>query len=201
MFTINIYLKFAIISIGIIGGAILWKVYGFWYAFPFLLTGIIMLVSYLMLGTVQSASMMMQKMDFEGCQKRLDLTLSPKLLYVTNRAYYYLIKGSVEVQVGDKNIAEEWFNKAMALKLPTDNERAMILMQMINIQITKNQWTQANNSYRELKKLKITTDLFKEQMEMFDQAFKQQGRVKMTGQMDQRMMFRPGGKRRMPRMR
>lgn len=201
MFTINIYLKFAIIAIGIIGGAILWKIYGFWYAFPFLLTGIILLVSYLMLGTVQSASMMMQKMDFEGCQKRLDLTLSPKLLYVTNRAYYYLIKGSVEVQVGDKNTAEEWFNKAMALKLPTDNERAMILMQMINIQITKNQWTQANNSYRELKKLKITTDLFKEQMEMFDQAFKQQGRVKMTGQMDQRMMFRPGGKRRMPRMR
>ncbi len=201
MFTINIYLKFAIIAIGIIGGAILWKVYGIWYSFPFILAGIIMLVSYLMLGTVQSASMLMQKMDYEGCQKRLDLTFSPKLLYVTNRAYYYLIKGSVEVQSGDKNNAEEWFNKAMALKLPTDNERAMILMQMINIQITKNQWTQANNSYRELKKLKITTDLFKEQMEMFDQAFKQQGRVKMTGQMDQRMMFRPGGKRRMPRMR
>lgn len=77
----------------------------------------------------------------------------------------------------------------------------MILMQMISIQINKNQWTQANNSYRELKKLKITTDIFKEQMEMLDNVFKQQGRAKMTGQMDQRMMFRPGGKRRMPRMR
>ncbi|MCC6817098.1 MAG: hypothetical protein IT267_11855 [Saprospiraceae bacterium] len=201
MFTINIYLKFAIIFIGLIGGVILWWAYGFWYAFPFMLIGILMLVSYLMLGTIQSASQLMQKMDYDACLKRLNLTLSPKLLYVTNRAYYYLIKGSIEVQRGDKNDAEFWFNKASALKLPTDNERAMILMQMINIQINKNQWTQANNSYRELKKLKITTDLFKEQIDMLDQAFKQQGKVKMSGQMDQRSMFRPGGKRRMPRMR
>ncbi|MFN8279473.1 MAG: hypothetical protein U0V49_04225 [Saprospiraceae bacterium] len=201
MFTINIYLKLALIALGMIGGAVLWYAYGFWYAFPFLLTGLILLVSYLMLGTVQSASVMMQQMDYKGCEQRLSMTLSPKLLYVTNRAYYYIIKGSLAVQQGEKNDAEEWFNKAQSLKLPTDNERAMILMQMISIQINKNQWTQANNSYRELKKLKITTDIFKEQMEMLDNVFKQQGRAKMTGQMDQRMMFRPGGKRRMPRMR
>ncbi|NOT38187.1 MAG: hypothetical protein HOP11_12505 [Saprospiraceae bacterium] len=201
MFTINIYLKFAIIIIGILGGVILWNFYGFWYSFPFLLIGIIMLISYLLLGTVQSASVLMQKMDYEGSLKRLNLTLNPKFLYVTNRAYYYIVKGSLEVQSGDKNNAEVWFNKALELKLPTDNERAMILMQMINMQINKNQWTQANNTYRELKKLKITTDIFKEQMDMLEQAFKQQGRVKMSGQMDQRSMFRPGGKRRMPRMR
>ncbi len=201
MYTINIYLKLTLIALGIIGGAILWYAYGFWYAFPFLLVGLVLLISYIMLGTVQSASIFMQNMDYDGCQKRLALTLNPNWLYVTNRAYYYLIKGSAAVQKGEKNEAEIWFNKAQELKLPSDNERAMILMQMINIQINKNQWTQANNSYRELKKLKITTDLFKEQMEMLDNVFKQQGKAKMSGQMDQRMMFKPGGKRRMPRMR
>ncbi len=200
MFTINIYLKFFLIAIGIIGGIILWWAYGFWYAFPFLLTGIILLLSYIFLGTIQSASQFMQTMDYNSCEKRLALVLKPDWLYVTNRAYYYILKGSMAAQRGDKD-AEEWLNKAQSLKLPTDNERAMILMQLINVQITKNQWTQANNTYRELKKLKLTTDLFKEQLEMIDNVFKQQGKAKMSGQMDHRMMFRPGGKRRMPRMR
>lgn len=102
MFTINIYLKLALIALGMIGGAVLWYAYGFWYAFPFLLTGLILLVSYLMLGTVQSASVMMQQMDYKGCEQRLSMTLSPKLLYVTNRAYYYIIKGSLAVQQGEK---------------------------------------------------------------------------------------------------
>lgn len=97
--------------------------------------------------------------------------------------------------------AEHWFNKALALKLPTDNERAMILIQMINIHIQKNRWTQANNTYREFKKLNYSKDLFKDQVKMIDQVMSQQGKVKSMGQVDQRMMFRPGGKRRMPRMR
>lgn len=33
--------------------------------------------------------------------------------------------------------AELWFHKAQELKLPSDNERAMILIQMINIHLTK----------------------------------------------------------------
>ena len=39
MFTINIYLRFALIGLGIIGGSLLWSAYGFWYGFPFLLVG------------------------------------------------------------------------------------------------------------------------------------------------------------------
>ena len=139
--------------------------------------------------------------DFDACEKRLNLTFKPNWLYVTNRAYYFLIKGSIDVQRGKHNEAEEWFNKAQALKLPTDNEKAMIFIQMINIHVSKNRWTQANNAYRELKKLKLTGDMFKDQIKMIDDVLKQQGKMKTMGQMDQRMMFRPGGKRRTPRMR
>lgn len=52
-----------------------------------------------------------------------------------------------------------------------------------------------------MKKLNVSTDLFKDQIKMIDDIMKQQGRMKMGGQMDQRMMFRPGGKRKMPRVR
>lgn len=51
MFTINVYLRFALIVGGIIGGAALWAAYGFWYGFPFLLVGVLLLVGYLLLGT------------------------------------------------------------------------------------------------------------------------------------------------------
>lgn len=201
MFVINIYLKIAIIVLCLIGGAILAFTIGFWYAFPILLIGILFLLSYIFLGTIQSAAQFMQTMDFEACEKGLSMTIKPEWLYVTNRAYYYLIKGSVDVQRERHNEAEGWFNKALSLKLPSDNERAMILIQMINIHISKSRWTQANNTYRELKKLNYSKEMFKEQVKMIDQVIGQQGKMKMMGQMDQRMMFRPGGKRRTPRMR
>ncbi|MDQ3140749.1 MAG: hypothetical protein M3Q56_00725 [Bacteroidota bacterium] len=201
MFTIPIYLKLALIFILLVGGTILAFVYGFWYAFPFLLIGLGLLLSYILLGTIQSSAQLMQKTDFEACEKQLNLTLNPKWLYVTNRAYYYLIKGSVAMQRNQPDDAERWFSKAKSLKLPTDNEKAMILLQMIGIHIQKNRWTQANNAYRELKSLNYSQDLFKDQVKMIDEAIKQQGKVRMAGQMDHRMMFKPGGKRRMPRMR
>ena len=150
MYTINIYLKLALIALCLVGGTILAFTSGFWYAFPFLLVGLLLLVSYILLGTDE---------------------------------------------------AEQWFAKAQNMKLPSDNERAMILIQMINIHIQKNKWTQATNTHRELKALNLTTDIFKDQIKMIDDAIKQQGKVKMMNTMDQRNMFRPGGKRRMPRMR
>lgn len=201
MYTINIYLKFALIALFLIGGTVLAFTAGLWYALPLILIGLVFLASYIFLGTIQSAAQMMQTMDLDGCEKRLALTLKPEWLYVTNRAYYYLIRGSVDMQREKSNEAEQWFNKALSLKLPSDNERAMILIQMINIHIQKNRWTQATNTYRELKKLNYSKELFKEQIKMIDQVMTQQGKVKTMGQMDQRMMFRPGGKRRMPRMR
>jgi tetratricopeptide (TPR) repeat protein len=201
MFTINIYLKFALIAAFLGGGIILAFSISFWYALPLIIIGLIFLASYIFLGTIQSSAMLMQKMDFDACEKRLALTFKPNWLYVTNRAYYFLIKGSIAMQRNNSDDAEAWFQKAQNLKLPSDNEKAMILIQMINIHLTKNRYTQANNAYRELKKLHLTTDMFKDQIKMLDDVMKQQGRMKMTGQMDQRMMFRPGGKRRMPRMR
>ncbi|MFZ1255447.1 MAG: hypothetical protein WAR77_03800 [Saprospiraceae bacterium] len=201
MFTINIYLKLALIGVLLVGGLILAFTVSFWYALPILLIGLVFLASYLFLGTIQSAAMFMQKSDFDACEKRLALTFNPNWLYVTNRAYYFLIKGSIAMQRNQPDNAELWFHKAQELKLPSDNERAMILIQMINIHLTKNRLTQANNTYRELKKLNVSTDLFKDQIKMIDDIMKQQGRMKMGGQMDQRMMFRPGGKRKMPRVR
>ena len=140
MFTINIYLKFAIIAICLVGGIILSFVLGVGYTWIFIIIGIIFLISYILLGTVQSASELLQVSDFEGAEKRLNLTYFPKYLYVTNRAFYYILKGSLAAQRKDNTEAEGYFNEALALKLPSDNEKAMVLLQMAGIQANKNNW-------------------------------------------------------------
>ena len=75
MYTINIYLRFALMALTLVGGVILAFVFGFWYALPFLLVGVVLLAGYIFLGTVQSAALLMQQSDFAGTEKRLNLTL------------------------------------------------------------------------------------------------------------------------------
>ena len=137
MYTMNIYLKLALTAAFLLGGVALAFAFGFWYAFPLLLIGIIFLVSYVLLGTVQTAAQMIEAQDLDGAEKRLNLTLNPKWLYVTNRAYYYIMKGSIAMQRGNESKAENLFKKAQTLKLPTDNERAMVQLQLAGIKKKK----------------------------------------------------------------
>ncbi|MEE9437428.1 MAG: hypothetical protein V3V14_00425 [Saprospiraceae bacterium] len=203
MFKINIYLKFGLIALFLGGGIILSIMYSFWYALPLLIIGILLLVSYFMLGTIQSAAEMVQLMDMDGAEKRLGLTKFPKLLYVSNRAFYFILKGTIAINKNDTTTAEDYFNQALALKLPTETEKAMVLMQLANINAQKNKWTAAKNHFREAKKLKVVEPQLKQQMVDFEKALNNRGQAKaaqmMGGRRGGQMMT--GGKRRRPKMR
>jgi tetratricopeptide (TPR) repeat protein len=204
MFVINPYLRIALMAAGIIGGIILWIAYGFWYGFPFLLAGIILLVGYIFLGTVGSAAKAMQTMDFERSEKLLNLTLNPKWLYATNRAYFYMIKGSVALQQKDMEKGEQYLKMAEEIDVPTDNEKAMLQLQLANIAASKNNWKKANIHYRNLKGMKITDPNVKEQLAQFDKVMAQRGQQKVAQRMGggrSRNVMQPGGKRRRPKMR
>ncbi len=197
MFTINIYLKFALIAVGLLGGAALWAAFGVWYGIWFVLLGLSMLATYIFLGTVQSAAVLMQNADFEGADKRLALTLKPEWLYATNRAYYYIIKGSSALAQKRVEEAEVWLKKAEEVEVPTDNEKAMLQLQLANIAASKNHWKKAEHHFRIAKKCKITEPNIKEQFKQFEKAFQNRGAAKQAG----RGGMRPGGKRRRPKMR
>lgn len=204
MFKINIYLKFALIALFLGGGIILAFTQGFWYAFIFLLIGIGLLASYLMLGTVQSSAEMIQTMDWDGAEKRLELTKFPNLLYSAIRPTYYIIKGTIASNKKDINGAEGYLNQALELDINSDTERGMVLLQLAHINAQKNKWTLAQNYHREAKKLDITEPQLKAQVDEFGKALKQRGQAKAAqglGRGGQQMM-RPGkSKRRRPKMR
>ena len=206
MFVINIYLRFALIAVGIIGGTIMSAMMGFWYGFPFILAGVILLIGYFVLGTVASAGQMVQAQDFTGAEERLKLTFFPRLLYVTNRAMYYIMQGSIATQKKDNNTAEELFNKALALNLPSDNEKAMVYLQLANINASKQKWALAKKQVQTLKKLKVTQKELKDQIALFDKAMSQSGQMKaqqrmVGGTRGGRMTQGGSRKRRRPKMR
>ncbi len=198
MYTINIYLRLALIVLGLGGGIALWAAFGIWYGIWFVILGLVMLATYILLGTVQSAAMKMQGSDFIGAEQRLKLTLTPRLLYPSNRAYFYMIKGSVAMARKDTEEGEQWLRKAQNIKLPTDNERAMLELQLANIMASRGKWKQAKIHYRNTKNLKITESHLKDQLKQFEKALTNRGQMKAAQRQGGGM--RSGGKRRRPKM-
>ncbi|MCB0641001.1 MAG: hypothetical protein KDC44_05150 [Phaeodactylibacter sp.] len=202
MFTINIYLKLALIAVFLGGGIALAILFGFWYAFPLLLVGLVLLLSYLLLGTIQSAATFMQQADFINTEKRLGLTLSPKLLYASNRAYYYMMKGGIAQFKKQPDEAEMWLKKAESVKVPTDNEKAMIQLQLANLAAQRQKWNQAKLHFRNAKQGKVTEEAIKEQLRQFEKVLSNRGQVQQANMGSKRGQgMRPGGKRRRPKMR
>lgn len=198
MLTINLRLKLAIIAVGIIGGLALVFTAGFWYGFPLILIGLGFLVSYILLGTVQSAAQMLEKMQFVEAEERLKWTLKPDWLYVTNRAFYYIMKGSIAANLNRPDEAEGYFEKAKDLKLPSDNERALVYLQLANIKANQGKWTQAKSIFHQVKKFNVSEGMLKEQIKQFEKALSQSGN---TVHLRSGQAMQPGGKRRRPKMR
>ncbi|MEO7176314.1 MAG: hypothetical protein ABIV51_10460 [Saprospiraceae bacterium] len=200
-FSIPIYLRFALIAACLLGGIALSATYGFWYGFVFILAALLLIVGYLLLGTVQSSAMKMQTADFGGARRQLGLTFFPGLLYKANRAYFYLLHGTIAAQEKDHDRAEVYFLKAQKTGLPTDNEKAMVALQLANIQATKGKWNTAELYFKQLKDLKVTETQLKDQIKQFEMGLKNRGASKIGGQAMMQGGYRAGGKRGRPKMR
>jgi tetratricopeptide (TPR) repeat protein len=203
MFVINPYLRFALIAAGILGGLALWLSLGFWYGFPFLLGGLILGISYIFLGTVGPAAKVLQTQDFAKAEKLLDLTLKPEWLYSANRAFYYMMKGSIALQRKDLEAGEQWLRQAEAIDIPTPNERAMLQIQLAQIEASRQRWKPAQNHLRKAKEANVSVGAIKEQIDQLELALKQRGQLKAAQRMGRQGhgMMQRSGKRRRPKMR
>ncbi|MFT6811302.1 MAG: tetratricopeptide (TPR) repeat protein [Saprospiraceae bacterium] len=203
MMNINIYWLIGLTIATLLGGVILAFTVNFWYALPLLIIGIILVVVYVLFGSVNAAAKHIQEGDFAIADKKLKLTWKPDWLYVTQRAFYYIMKGSIAMDAKDMVQAEAHFDHALQMELPSDNEKGMVLLQLANINATKGKWNIAKNYYRDIKKLKVTEKQIKEQIDQFGKALGNSGQVKAARSMGNQGMMQAGGKskRRRPKMR
>ena len=200
MFSINIYLRFALMAVLIIGGVTLAFAVSFWYALPLILIGLVLLAGYFLLGTVQSSAVFVQNQDMDGAEKRMALTIKPEWLYKPNKSVFYMLKGTIAAQRQDFETAEMHYMQAQKVGFTTDNEKAIVLLSIANFRAQKNNWVGAENYMRQLRELKITEPMIKEQMATMEKAMKQRGQV--NAQLRQGFRgFTPGGKRSRPKMR
>lgn len=184
----------------ILGGIALWAAYGTWYGLPFILIGVILLIGYFILGTVQSSAQMIQTQDFAGAEKRLNMTIKPNWLYGPIRSTYFILKSTFAQQKKNFAEAEKWLNLANEQPMNSDDERAMVIIQLAGIEANKQRWPSVQKYLKELEGLKIKEPQIKEQVAEFQKAFKNRGVMKKAGQM--KGGFRqPGGKKRRPKMR
>ena len=203
MFTIHPYLKFALIAAFTIGGIVMMATLPWGYGLPILLIGLVLLATYILLGTIQHTAKVMQAdQNYLEAEKWLNLTLKPEWLYVTNRAYFYMMKGTIAQGLGRTDEAETWLNKAQTVNLPTDNEKAAVQLQLAGIAIQRKKLNVAKNYMRNLKDLTVTEPTLRDQIKQFDKALSQQGQMKMAQQsgMIQKggMPLNPRSKRRRP---
>jgi hypothetical protein len=205
MLKINIFLRFALMGVSLFGGLLFTFLdgFGFWYAFPLYLVLLILLLGYIFLGTIQSAAELMQAQDFEEADKRLRLTFKPTWLYATNKAYYYMIKGSIALSRHDSNEGERWLKKAQEVKIPTEQEKAMLEIQLASISASKGRWKQAQLHYKAAKQLKITDEAVKDQLKQLEKALNNRGQQMAATRSGAKgaAVMRAGGKRRRPKMR
>lgn len=206
MFSINIYLRFALIAVGIVGGAVLWSAYGFWYGFPLLLVGVVLLIGYLLLGTIVSTNQLLSQMQLDEAEKRLELTFFPQLLLMGYKGVFYMTKGAIAMQKKDWNTSETWLKKALDAGLPSENERGAAMLQLLMLNVQKGQrGVVLQNQMADIKKLNITEPSLKDQIKEVEKQLKMAAQNPMNpstlAMMGGRNGFRPGSKRPRPKVR
>ena len=201
MFKINIYLRFALIAGLFIVGIVLTFAYGFWYALPFYLGSIVLLAGYFLLGTIQSTSELLQAQQVDEAEKNLALTKFPNLLFPANKAYYYMLQANIALVRKDTKKAEALLRQASEIEMPSNNETAVVHLQLANIAAQKGSWPEVNKHIRALKKLNVTEPMIVEQVGQLEKAYRNRGNIRMAQGMGMRAGQQPGGKRRRPRMR
>lgn len=204
MFTINVHLRLGLIIGGFLLGAILWPLFGFWYGFPFLLVSVVLLIGYLLLGTIMSANTLLSRQRFEEAEQRLKLTFFPNLLLVGYKGVFYMTHGAIALQRKDFNTSEIWLKQALGAGLPSDNERGAAMLQLALIAGAKNNRVAAQNYLADIKKINITEPMLKEQVKELEKQLKQMGQgmnPSMMAMMGGRGGFRGGSKRPRPKMR
>ncbi len=200
MLKLDLYVRFALIAasllIGI--GLIVWQ--GFWYGFPFLLIAIVLIVGYVLLGTIRSAAELLQEQKIDEAEARLALTRWPQYLFPANKAYYYMLQANIAIVRKDPRKAESLLREANKYDSVGGNESAVIELQLANLAAQKGGWPEVNQRIQAIRKLKVTEPMIHEQVGLLEKAYRNRGNVKLAQRMGVSMQG-PGSKRRRPPMR
>ena len=114
-----------------------------------------------------------------------------------------MLKGSIAIAQKDMDAGERYLKMAEAVDVPSDNEKAMLQIQLAQISASKGKWKEAKIHFKKAKDCKITEGSIKDQFKQLELMMSQSGqsRAAMRQGKQGHGMQRGGGKRRRPRNR
>ncbi|NNE28520.1 MAG: hypothetical protein HKN16_02720 [Saprospiraceae bacterium] len=126
-------LRFFLVAICLALGFLLHWMVGFMAALPAYLAGILLLFSFLVLGTVGPAFARLRKGKIEEARTLLGLTHFPNWLLKRHKAYYHFCYGMIDLQQEKLQLAETHLLEATRLGLRNDNDQALASLNLAHI--------------------------------------------------------------------
>jgi hypothetical protein len=198
-FTIPLQIRFLLIALFLGGGVVASFYISFWWALPLILIGLFLLAGYFLFGTIMGAGHLLQTQQFDAALAHLDKTKFPQYMFKMNRAYYHMIRGTINLYKKNNEIAEKELKISLEIGFQSDNEKGMVMMQLLQLEGQKGNIQSIKNMFREIKELKITEPNLRSQIADLD---KQLSNAPSSGRAGmQQMGSFGGGKRPRPKMR
>lgn len=108
-------------------------------------------------GTVFMATQAFQQQDFERTRTLLDDIKRPELLRKKRRNYYEFMSGNLALKAEDYEAAERHFQIASRLPFRRPNDKAIILINLANINLRKKDYERVGKYIEVARKLEVTS--------------------------------------------
>lgn len=145
----------------VIGIAVAFFVYAIYYQYYNISIYILGFIGYLIWshyreGTVFLATQAFHKQDYEKVKKLLAEIKNPDHLRKKRRNYYEFMLGNILLKEGDINAAEYHFQIASRLPWKREYEKAMVLINLANINLRKKHYDRVDAYLNVTDELKLT---------------------------------------------
>lgn len=118
-----------------------------------------LLWDYLKRGTVPLSLRKLRKNEYSAAEKILNFTTYPNRLLKNEKIYYKFIKGFVEREKDNFEQAEKYLLEVKNSPLKNENDRAMVLLALADIELIKGNKPQAKEWVLQMKNLKVSPAL------------------------------------------
>ena len=108
-------------------------------------------------GTVFMATQAFQRQDYERTRTLLDDIKRPDLLRKKRRNYYEFMRGNLALKEEDYDAAERHFQIASRLPFRRPNDKAIILINLANINLRKQDFERVKAYIEVARKLEVTS--------------------------------------------
>ncbi len=138
-----------------------------WYVY---LASFILLLTHFLFGSVWSAFSQLKKGKLNEAEDLLHIIKRPQWLLKTNRAYYYFTKGMIALQRKQLDIAKLDLTEATKLGLRTDNDYALVHLNLAHIAYVQQDFTQAAQQLSKAKSFPSNDLMIKENIDKMEKG-------------------------------